>query len=390
MGHRTRRWMLAMHLILTVVVVAFLFAWDVLGLVERLEFAPAQAVSTIVRLVILLTLAIALAGIVLAALRLRREARRAPVAVLIGHLVALLLLVAFLIGQHHRPPAPAVYTPPAGAAYAHEDVRISLSCGDVLAGSLTLPGGRQPRAPAVVLITGSSPHDRDNAAPQTPLTGYRPFRWIADRLSSHGIAVLRLDDRGIGESVGGDIRQLTTPERAADIEAGIAWLRQRSDIDPARIGLVGLSEGVSIAHMIASRDAGIKALVLLSGIGSSGREVLEYQIRQGVLDEAQLAVLLRDDANTRFLRDFDPLATARQVKQPVLIIHGDRDRYVAPGDAAILGSAISSNGNPDVTVRLLAGYDHTLLRVDRDGRIVSPRIPTEVLALIQEWLGKRL
>ena len=78
----------------------------------------------------------------------RREARRAPVAVLIGHLVALLLLVAFLIGQHHRPPAPVVYTPPAGAAYAHEAVRISLSCGDVLAGSLTLRGGRQHKAPA--------------------------------------------------------------------------------------------------------------------------------------------------------------------------------------------------------------------------------------------------
>ena len=90
-----------------------------------------------------------------------------------------------------------------------------------------------------------------------------------------------MDDRGVGESTGGDIRQLTTAERAKDIEACIAYLRRRSEIDASRIGLIGLSEGVSISHMIASQDSRIKALVLLSGIGSPGKEVLRYQIQPG-------------------------------------------------------------------------------------------------------------
>lgn len=222
------------------------------------------------------------------------------------------------------------------------------------------------------------------------MTAYRPFRQIAHRLSSHGIAVLRMDDRGIGQSIGGDIRRLTTPERAKDIEASIAYLRQRPEIDGSRIGLIGLSEGVSIAHMIASKDDLIKALVLLSGIGSPGKEVLRYQIQQGVLSEDALSILLEEDGSTRFLHEFDPLITARMIKQPVLIIHGDRDRYVPYTDAFRLATAIQQNGNKNVTTRILAGHNHGLLKESPDGRVVSARIPDEVLSTILDWLAREI
>jgi dipeptidyl aminopeptidase/acylaminoacyl peptidase len=154
--------------------------------------------------------------------------------------------------------------------------------------------------------------------------------------------------------------------------------------------LVGLSEGVSISHLIASRDRRIKALVLLSGIGSPGKDVLRYQVEQGVLSEQALSVLVKEDRNTRFLQEFDPLITARTITQPVLIVHGDRDRYVPYQDAFRLERAIRGNGNENVTTRVLAGYDHTLLEENPEGHIVSTRVPDEVLVLVRDWLAREL
>lgn len=308
----------------------------------------------------------------------------------VANILALLiftLLVAFYSTDHS---GKNDYSPSKNATYLYEEVRIKSPCGDTLAGSLTYPKQTVGKIPAVVLITGSSPHDGDNSSPEAPRGAYRPFRQIADRLSSNGIAVLRMDDRGVGESVGGDIRDMTTDERAKDIEEGIGYLRGRPEIDGSRIGLIGLSEGVSISHMIAAHDALIKVLVFLSGIGSPGKEILNYQIQQGVLTQDELTGFLRDDKNTRFLYDYDPLGTVGQIKQPVLIIHGNKDRYVPYGDAHKLEETLKQNGNSKVTVRVLEGYDHTLLKVDQKGRICSAKIPDEVLTIIADWLGKEI
>jgi hypothetical protein len=122
------------------------------------------------------------------------------------------------------------YAPPENARYQHEEVKIRLNNGDFLAGSLTFQNPAVQKSPVAILITGSSPHDRDNSRPEKPLNAYRPFRQITDLLSSNGIAVLRVDDRGIGKSKGGNLVHMNTLERKADIEECIAlscWLKRK-------------------------------------------------------------------------------------------------------------------------------------------------------------------
>jgi len=377
-------------LIMILLISIFLISWDVLNMVEKLQPENVFTISWAVRIFIFLTAAVSLVGVILEIIEIKKEKSRKLLIRLIVNLIALLLFVFIVILYSTRDSEKNSYNPPDNAIYSYEEIRIKLPSGDILAGSLTYPKDIKEKIPGVILITGSSPHDRDNSSPEEPRTAYRPFRQIADRLSSNGIAVLRMDNRGIGESIGGDIRNMTTEERAKDIEECIRYLRHRSEFDSLRIGLIGLSEGVSVSHMIASHDTLIKALVFLSGIGSPGKDVLEYQIQQGVLTKDQLAILLREDKNTHFLYEFDPLKTAGKIKQPVLIIHGKKDRSVNYTDAYKLEEAITRNGNNNVTLKILEGYDHPLLKVNPNGQYYSAKISDEVLMIITNWILKEI
>ena len=299
------------------------------------------------------------------------------------------ICVLLIIGCKNKT-EPITYDPPADANYTAEFIKISLDNGDILAGTLTVPKNANQPSPCFLLITGSSPHDRDNSKPTNPLTAYRPFRQIADLLSSNGLAVLRMDDRGIGSSKGGDINKITTPERANDIKQCIKYLKHRTDIDSNRIGLLGLSEGASIAHMIASKDSSVKILVLLSAPARSGRDIINYQINNGIIDCKKLPTLLRKDINLRYLYDFDPMVTARLVKQPVLIINGELDKNVPPDDGLILGDEMIKNGNLDVTVHIIKNLNHLLLIENKDSKIVSTKIPDETLSIIRDWVLKEI
>ncbi|MBL8961182.1 MAG: alpha/beta hydrolase, partial [Gemmatimonadetes bacterium] len=132
------------------------------------------------------------------------------------------------------------YDPPAGAPYRAEHVKIPGPGGHALAGTLTLPTGATGRLPVVVTISGSGGQDRDEYIPIVP--GFRPFRQLADSLGRRGIAVLRFDDRGIGESTG-DHGKATSADFADDVRSIVAWLRARPEIDPDRVMLMGHSEG---------------------------------------------------------------------------------------------------------------------------------------------------
>ncbi|MCO4747009.1 MAG: alpha/beta fold hydrolase [Proteobacteria bacterium] len=123
--------------------------------------------------------------------------------------------------------------------YTVEDVSIAVE-DHALAGTLTLPEGDGP-FPAVVLITGSGPQDRDEA-----IMGHRPFYVLADRLTRAGIAVLRTDDRGVGASTG-DFGAATTVDFADDATAAMAWLRARDET--AKVGFLGHSEGGMVAPL---------------------------------------------------------------------------------------------------------------------------------------------
>ena len=129
--------------------------------------------------------------------------------------------------------------------YNEEEVSYAGSgAGVTLAGTLTLPRGKGP-FPAALLITGSGPEDRDEA-----VFGHRPFLVLADFLTRQGIAVLRVDDRGVGKSTG-DLEDVTSEMMADDVLAGVAYLRTRKEI--GKIGLIGHSEGGLIAAITAAR-----------------------------------------------------------------------------------------------------------------------------------------
>lgn len=156
---------------------------------------------------------------------------------------------------------------------ADVDMHIPTHDGHVLAGTLSLPSGRGPHL-AVVLVSGAGPHDRDGS-----VAGHAPFMLIADTLRARGVAVLRLDDRGVGES-GGKTEDTTIAMRVEDGRRAIAHLRARSDI--ARVGIVGHSEGATVAALIAS-EQDVAFVVALGGPGVSGRELAPRQVAS-VLD----------------------------------------------------------------------------------------------------------
>ena len=147
-------------------------------------------------------------------------------------------------------------TPRAPFPYKAVEVSYPNKTGGVtLAGTLTEPEGPGP-FPALILISGSGPQDRDET-----LFEHKPFLVLADTLTRRGIAVLRVDDRGVGGSTG-SLSSSTSDDFAGDVLAGIAFLKTRGEINPKRVGLMGHSEGGIIAPMVAARSPDVAFIVL--------------------------------------------------------------------------------------------------------------------------------
>lgn len=290
----------------------------------------------------------------------------------------------------------SAYGTPPNAPYKAEEIRVPTPQGHILAGTLTLPRNIKGRVPAVVLITGSSRNNRNNG--NLPSV---PFRQIADALSRQGIAVIRVDDRGVGGSTG-DAATATTFDEADDIRSVLRYLRQRRDIDSKRLGLVGWSEGGIIAPMIAATDPTLRGIVLMAG-PAQGRETAEYQIRYIVEHEPTIPPEKReqiindmlagagDSARIRSFLGIDGIPNAVKVKTPVLLLQGMNDRNVPPWSATRLATAFRSNGNSDISVRLFPNLNHIFLP-DPDGRasgwsfLPSMSVPSEVLNILTDWV----
>lgn len=267
-----------------------------------------------------------------------------------------------------------------------------------LAATLTIPRGDGP-FPAVLLITGSGPQDRDEA-----LMGHRPFLVLADYLTRRGIAVLRADDRGMGKS-SGDFSKATTADFATDTEAGIEYLKTRPEVNPHKIGLIGHSEGGVIAPMIAARNPDVAFIVMMAGTGVRGDEVIpaqlaaieeangktraeaekdaaaeremllmaehsaddaaiENKVRElsgGNIPDAQLGAEIKQIRSPwfRYFLEYDPAIALRKVKCPVLAINGEKDRQVLPDqNLPAIRQALQAGGNTHFEVDELPGLNH--------------------------------
>jgi alpha-beta hydrolase superfamily lysophospholipase len=312
-------------------------------------------------------------------------------------------------------PAPAPtpkpdYSAPADAPYTAEDVSVPMPMGHTLAGTLTLPKGASRSKPvgAIVTITGSGPEDRDE---NIGLPGFKPFRQIADALGRRGIAVLRMDDRGTGAS-GGTHKGATSADFAEDIRTGLAYLRTRPEVRADRLGVLGHSEGAIIAPMVAEKEPTLRAMVLLAGIAEPGRSALYFQLKNMIEHDTKLTPAEREtriaginaridamaaaDPWMKFFFEYNPAATMRKVKTPVLILTGSRDQQAVPEQNPKIEAAFKEGGNKDVTARILPDLNHLFVH-DTDGfpanytKLPAPvMVQDDVLVIVGDWLVKRL
>lgn len=328
--------------------------------------------------------------------------------------------------------------------YHEEEVEFeNAEAGITLAGTLTMPEGEGP-FPAAVLISGSGQQDRDEA-----LLGHKPFLVLADHLTRNGIAVLRYDDRGTGES-GGVYAAATTADFAVDTRAAFEYLKTRKEIDGAVTGLIGHSEGGIIAAMVAAESDDIEFIVMLAGPGLKGSEILltqnlellemqgaspdviktrkkqleqEYRIltegrdreeTRKMIVSASTPFIERYSAEERetfgfsedavkkraemltgswlwFFMEYDPASALRKVKCPVLAMIGSLDIQVDPGrNLPAIESALREAGNRDFRAVELAGLNHLFQTAETGSPVEYARIEETMspvaLEMVSGWI----
>lgn len=316
------------------------------------------------------------------------------------------------------PSAPASgidYSAPAGAAFTAEEVTIPVSSYS-LAGTLLVPKTGKRAYPAVVMITGSGLQTRDSRIALPGLERYAPFRQIAERLASNGVAVLRVDDRGIGGSTGREtLENATTTSLAEDTRAQIAWLRGRKEIDPQRIIVIGHSEGATIAAMIGASDPKLAAVVMMAGVAKRGADVSFEQQEDMLRSDTTMTEARRNELRQQqkdvvktfletgempgqkanaWIREYfsyDPVPTVRKVKQPLLILQGEHDRQVYAAHAAMLADAARAAGNKTVTVKVFPTLNHLFLpsktgSFSEYSHLETTAVPDTVLTTLTEWI----
>lgn len=300
-----------------------------------------------------------------------------------------------------------------------EQVRIPDN-GFVLAGTLSKPvNAGAIRLPAVVLVGGSGPTDRDELA-----FGIAIFGQLADAIADAGFIVLRYDKRGVGMSGGRD-EAATLADYADDARAAVKFLSERKDVDPKRIAMAGHSEGGIVAMLAAARDRRIAALALVATPGVTGAELnleqvkhaldrtnrsaaekqatieLQKKIQQAVLTGTGWEPLAayRRQADTPWFQSFlafDPATVMRDIRQPVLVVQGELDTQVAPSNAGRLEALASQRKNrPAAQVVRVRGVNHLLVpattgEADEYLALEDTRVSADVSRAIVGWLQTTL
>ncbi len=328
--------------------------------------------------------------------------------------------------------------------YKLEKVQFKNSADRVsLAGTMTIPEGPGPW-PAMVLISGSGPQDRDET-----ILEHKPFLVIADHLTRNGIVVLRFDDRGTAESTG-NFGTATSEDFSRDAEAAIAFLESRDDIRADQIGLIGHSEGGIIAPMVAARNDGVGMIVLLAGPGVDGatitvtqtramaaaagtpavlmdatdtfmKEILEHVTKsdkpiptelidsafekatagfenaalRSLFEPAKSSLGLMESPWFRFFSRFDPVPNLKKVKCPVLALNGTKDLQVlADLNIDAIEKALTESGHTDFEVHKMENLNHMFQETDGPGMPgeygnLEQTFSPKTLDLMTQWILKR-
>jgi pimeloyl-ACP methyl ester carboxylesterase len=281
-----------------------------------------------------------------------------------------------------------------------------------LGGTLTVPRAAAGKVPVVVIIAGSGPTDRNGNS----LMGIRPnsYAQLAWQLAGKGIASLRYDKRGMPGTTGTfDMSKMTLDDFAADARAAAESLAH--DTRFSRVVLLGHSEGSSLALIAARQGPPVAGVISVSGLGRSlgvvMREQLARQFDSATLvrydtamaqylrgetpkDVPPMLALLFVPINQHFMKSlatFDPPAAIRGVRQPVLIVQGDRDLQVTVADAAQLHAA-----KPGAQLVVVSGANHVLKQTTDttlQGQMPTYQNPTvpiipEVANVIATWILK--
>ena len=326
--------------------------------------------------------------------------------------------------------------------YSEEQVSFkSLNEDIILNGTLTLP---EPEGlfPVVIMISGSGPQNRDEE-----IVGHKPFLVISDYLTRSGIAVLRFDDRGLGESLQEYFNNYTAEDFVNDVSGAVEFLKTQKTIDITNIGLLGHSEGANIASMVASRRNDISFIILFAGAGLTGEEIMLSQYK--LIFEAQgmkqskinkqisffqsvfKIVKTQQDNNIaikdielafeshiskinlfnkrkfkqlssiylspwmRFFIIHNPSTDLRLVKCPVLALIGELDIQVPSKENIIaIKKALEEGGNPDFTALEIPNVNHLFQNAKTgnitDYRKIKETIAPEALDIIEKWISERV
>lgn len=248
---------------------------------------------------------------------------------------------------HATPPRPQTPHPP----YPYHSDSVEYDNADKtvhLAATLTYPEKGGP-FPAAILITGSGIQDRDET-----LFGHKPFAVIADYLTRRGYAVLRVDDRTAGLSMG-DVYKATSEDFAGDVTTSLDWLKKRKQIDPKKIGLIGHSEGAMIAPIVAAKNKNVAFIISLAG-PLDGYATMMYQTA-GVLEKFKMNASYIAYSSSREKILLDNIETATDSAS---LIHGIDSEYRRYYDG-IPDSLNSLAVKPDIYRSALAPMAATLV-----------------------------
>lgn len=339
----------------------------------------------------------------------------------------ILLAILSACSQDRRPQEPVSPFP-----YIVEEIKFENDLdGAILAGTLTIPDSGD-NFPAVVLVSGSGLQDRDET-----VYGHKPFKVLSDFLTRHGIAVLRYDDRGAGESKG-KLEGATTETFAGDAYAAVKYLRAHRNINPHKVGVIGHSEGGMISNILASRYSEISFIVMLAGPGvqfdrtliianekklrsqgkseeivQAGTDLFErmfkeikkktdYQVKKrrlsSIINEWKLSLtgltkndienfiaenpkhfeMIADEWATpwfEYAANFDPRILIRNIRCPVLALNGDKDcQVLAEINLPEIEKALIDGDNKNFRIGYLENINHLFQKCKTGFRDEYPKI----------------